>query len=372
DSLSRDLYYRITPLARTRFARLAFQPGAGVSVRGADLIVLHARGLVLPSKEEVRTGDDLDASKAASIAMVYLLMALADAIGNVPDRLSSIILDEAWAFLDSSFGIDLANRVLRDGRKDFKKLQLWSQHPADAPPDLLNMASNVFLTRQVEGAGAAALRMVGAEPTPELVSMVEQLDVGDMVMRDEYGRLGVIHVAPPVDPRTARAFDTRPRSGQGAFAEWEPAIEDVLPLPDTIDALPEAVGPEPDLVEPLPVPVPVPAPVPAPRPEPVNRALPERVNEPPLDPVSAPPARPAIEATATTVTAEHDGSDFFARLEASLAIDDEIDQRGANGSPGPDGAGTADDHDGVCPGTDGAGADGDRRLDLTSFTVPRD
>ncbi len=213
DDLSRDLYYRISPLARTRFAQLAFKPGAGISVRGADLIVLHASGLVLPSKEEVQSGDDLDANKAASIAMVYLLMALADAIGNTPDRLSSIILDEAWAFLNSSFGLDLANRVLRDGRKDFKKLQLWSQHPADAPTDLLNMASNVFLSRQVEGAGATALSMVGAEPTPESIMMVEQLGVGEMVMRDEYGRLGVIHVAPPADPRVARSFDTRPRAG---------------------------------------------------------------------------------------------------------------------------------------------------------------
>lgn len=235
DPLSRDLYYRITPLARTRFARLAFQPGAGISVQGrgsdqaADLIVLHARGLVLPSREEIRSGDDLDASKAASIAMVYLLMALADAIGNTPHRLSSIILDEAWAFLDSSFGLDLANRVLRDGRKDFKKLQLWSQHPADAPPDLLNMASNVFLTRQVEGAGAAALRMVGAEPTPELVTMIEQLAVGEMVMRDEYGRLGVIHVAPPVDPRAARAFDTRPRAEDDGL-DLTPASEPELPV----------------------------------------------------------------------------------------------------------------------------------------------
>jgi hypothetical protein len=221
DGLSRDLFYRISPLARTRFARLAFQPGAGISVGGADLIVLHARGLVLPSKDEVRSGDDLDASKAASIAMVYLLMALADAIGNTPNRLSSIILDEAWAFLDSSFGLDLANRVLRDGRKDFKKLQLWSQHPADAPPDLLNMASNVFLTRQVEGAGATALGLVGAEPTAELITMVEQLSIGEMVMRDEYGRLGVIHVAPPADPRAARAFDTRPRSGDNQFGDQQ-------------------------------------------------------------------------------------------------------------------------------------------------------
>ena len=217
DDLSRDLFYRIAPLARTRFAQLAFQPGAGISVRGADLIVLHAKGLVLPSKEELRGEGgtkDLDASKAASIAMVYLLMALADAIGNAPDRLSSIVLDEAWAFLESSFGIDLANRVLRDGRKDFKKLQLWSQHPSDAPTDLLNMASNVFLTRQVEGAGATALEMVGADPTPELIAMVEQLGIGEMVMRDEYGRLGVIQVDPPTDPRTAAAFDTRPRSGE--------------------------------------------------------------------------------------------------------------------------------------------------------------
>jgi hypothetical protein len=87
------------------------------------------------------------------------------------------------------------------------------------------MASNVFLTRQVEGAGAAALRMVGAEPTPELVSMVEQLGVGEMVMRDEYGRLGVIHVAPPVDPRTARAFDTRPRSGEDGFTLDDHAVD---------------------------------------------------------------------------------------------------------------------------------------------------
>ncbi len=237
DSLSRDLFYRISPLARTRFAQLAFQPGAGISVRGADLIVLHARGLVLPSKEEVRAGEDLDASKAASIAMVYLLMALADAIGNTPHRLSSIILDEAWAFLDSSFGLDLANRVLRDGRKDFKKLQLWSQHPADAPTDLLNMASNVFLTRQVEGAGATALRMVGAEPTPESITMVEQLGVGEMVMRDEYGRLGIIHVAPPVDPRVARSFDTRPRTGADDFEPGRaPAIDD--DRPDRADRTP--------------------------------------------------------------------------------------------------------------------------------------
>lgn len=247
DSLSRDLYYRISPLARTRFARLAFQPGAGISVSGADLIVLHARGLVLPSKDEVRSGDDLDASKAASIAMVYLLMALADAIGNTPNRLSSIILDEAWAFLDSSFGLDLANRVLRDGRKDFKKLQLWSQHPADAPTDLLNMASNVFLTRQVEGAGATALRMVGAEPTAELITMVEQLSIGEMVMRDEYGRLGVIHVAPPADPRAARAFDTRPRSGDNQFqsrTDLAPVIEPPRVQPAAIQ--PVAVEPEPE------------------------------------------------------------------------------------------------------------------------------
>ncbi len=225
ESLSRDLYYRIAPLARTRFAQLAFQPGTGVSVQGADLIVLHARGLVLPSKDELRSGDDLDASKAASIAMVYLLMALADTIGNTPNRLSSIILDEAWAFLDSSFGIDLANRVLRDGRKDFKKLQLWSQHPSDAPTDLLNMASNVFLSRQVEGAGATALKMVGAESSPELISMVEQLGIGEMIMRDEYGRLGVIKVAPPADPRVAESFDTRPQSGDNAPPVPRAAVE---------------------------------------------------------------------------------------------------------------------------------------------------
>ncbi|MEM7323440.1 MAG: ATP-binding protein [Actinomycetota bacterium] len=249
DGLSRDLFYRISPLARTRFARLAFQPGAGISVGGADLIVLHARGLVLPSKDEVRSGDDLDASKAASIAMVYLLMALADAIGNTPHRLSSIILDEAWAFLDSSFGLDLANRVLRDGRKDFKKLQLWSQHPADAPPDLLNMASNVFLTRQVEGAGATALRMVGAEPTPELITMVEQLAIGEMVMRDEYGRLGVIHVAPPVDPRAARAFDTRPRSGDNRFQAYEEPPPDPRPLEARPDPQLLEARPDPQLLE---------------------------------------------------------------------------------------------------------------------------
>jgi hypothetical protein len=295
DSLSRDLFYRVTPLARTRFAQLAFQPGAGISVRGADLIVLHARGLVLPSKEELQTGDDLDASKAASIAMVYLLMALADAIGNTPNRLSSIILDEAWAFLDSSFGLDLANRVLRDGRKDFKKLQLWSQHPADAPTDLLNMASNVFLTRQVEGAGAAALRMVGAEPTPELISMVEQLGVGEMVMRDEYGRLGVIQVAPPADPRVARAFDTRPRSGH---TDFQAAIE-----------------PEPEPLPPVHAPEPMVALEPAPA---------ELVQESELAPEPEPeeivPTRTGLRPE-PVADGRRNGSDLFERLLSSPAND---------------------------------------------------
>ena len=370
DTLSRDLYYRITPLARTRFARLAFQPGHGVSVQGADLIVLHARGLVLPAKEEVRNGDDLDASKAASIAMVYLLMALADAIGNVPNRLSSIILDEAWAFLDSSFGIDLANRVLRDGRKDFKKLQLWSQHPADAPPDLLNMASNVFLTRQVEGAGAAALRLVGAEPTAELVSMVEQLAVGDMVMRDEYGRLGVIHVAPPVDPRTARAFDTRPRSGHTGFAEE---------LPERTGAVDGPV--EPPILEPA-------------------GAGQGRSTSDPVDrwgtapPIVLPPtdraddqtqARPSVEAGADAVNGagapsitggevdrDEGSSDLFDRLEATFVDHPDLDEL--------DGYGPIDDLDSRLDlGADvdlecGPEPADDRRrpLDVSAFMVPRD
>ncbi len=337
DDLSRDLYYRITPLARTRFARLAFQPGSGVSVQGADLIVLHARGLVLPSKEEVRNGDDLDASKAASIAMVYLLMALADAIGNLPNRLSSIILDEAWAFLDSSFGIDLANRVLRDGRKDFKKLQLWSQHPADAPPDLLNMASNVFLTRQVEGAGADALRMVGAEPTPELVSMVEQLAVGDMVMRDEYGRLGVIHVAPPVDPRTARSFDTRPRSGATGFAEDRPTIvAEPAPTPEPVSAHPAGL----DAVPP-----------PPPIPEELAAAAVEAAAEPEPSPLVDERALPAPR------SAHRRGgtSDLFERLEATL-VDDP--------APGRDDDIEIVDDDRPRPPRG-------RRLDVTAFVVPR-
>ncbi|MEM9561587.1 MAG: ATP-binding protein [Actinomycetota bacterium] len=358
DDLSRDLYYRITPLARTRFARLAFQPGTGVSVQGADLIVLHARGLVLPSKEEVRNGDDLDASKAASIAMVYLLMALADAIGNLPNRLSSIILDEAWAFLDSSFGIDLANRVLRDGRKDFKKLQLWSQHPADAPPDLLNMASNVFLTRQVEGAGAAALRMVGAEPTPELVSMIEQLAVGDMVMRDEYGRLGVIHVAPPVDPRTARSFDTRPRSGETGFAEELPAIE---PEPAAaIESLPAVAPPEPrPLPESLAPPPPIPESLTAAAPI-ESAAEPERNGASAATPASAPvdATTPAEVVDDRPVPVVRPGSrrggtsDLFDRLEASLVDDQAMDD-----------VEVLDDDEPRPPRG--------RRLDVTAFVVPR-
>jgi hypothetical protein len=75
------------------------------------------------------------------------------------------------------------------------------------------MASNLFLTRQIEGAGATALGLVGAEPTPELVALVEQLAVGEAVMRDEHGRLGVLRIAPPSDPRVARSFDTRPSAG---------------------------------------------------------------------------------------------------------------------------------------------------------------
>ncbi len=169
--------------------------------------------------------------------------------------------------------------------------------------------------------------------------MVEQLAVGDMVMRDEYGRLGVIHVAPPENPRTARAFDTRPRSGQGAFAqEWEPAL-DVEPLPEVVE----------DVIE-------------------------HGVEE-------IPEFRPAIEASAIEAGAIEDGqveevehhrtddsTDLFARLEASLDLD--LDHGGSiDAEPAEDhGQGDDRDHDRR------QDHDGDRgrRLDLTSFVVPRD
>ncbi len=223
------------------------------------------------------------------------------------------------------------------------------------------MASNVFLTRQVEGAGATALRMVGAEPTPELISMVEQLAVGDMVMRDEYGRLGVIHVAPPVDPRTARAFDTRPRSGQGAFVqEWEPTPGELDDLPEPFE---HDIDPRPDLIEH--------------RREQIEAFVDPATGDDPGADLDL--GLDVIEAAATTSPVprpasrphESDGRDLFARLEASFDLD------GADLDPDAPGWDelASDEPDSEEPDRaieDADATPGERRLDLTSFVVPRD
>lgn len=208
DQDEQAMYHRINILARTRFARLAFSDGEPVNSNNADLMVLHARGLVLPDKDKVLQNQDLSADEAASIAMTFLLMAVADQLCMDRSRLSEVILDEAWAFLSSAFGRNLASQFLRDGRKDGKAISQWSQSPGDIPDELAAMASTIVVTKQAPRSGAAALRLINAAVTPANIELVENLPLGHVLLRDENGDIGLVKIEIP-DNELEQGFNTK-------------------------------------------------------------------------------------------------------------------------------------------------------------------
>lgn len=194
----------ITHLAENTVAGALFDPRRRPVDLSADLVVLHAPGLALADKTD--TAADI---AAATVVMGTLLVGHAATFAH--PRFAALLLDEAWSLVRDPRAQASVIEALRDGRKHNTGVWIGTQSANDfASTELRELLGQVavFRTRNLEAATAAA-ELAGADPDIA-APLLTDLHTGTMLWRDIYGRLGVVDVLLPADPRAAAAIDTTP------------------------------------------------------------------------------------------------------------------------------------------------------------------
>ncbi|MDE0374494.1 MAG: ATP-binding protein [bacterium] len=194
----------IAHLAENTVAGALFDPRRRPADLSADLVVLHAPGLALADTTD--TAADI---AAAAVVLGTLLVGHAATFAH--PRFAALLLDEAWSLVRDPKAQASVVEALRDGRKHNTGVWIGTQSANDfASTELRELLGQVavFRSRNPEAATAAAA-LAGADPDIA-APLLTDLPTGTMLWRDIYGRLGVVDVLLPADPRAAAAIDTTP------------------------------------------------------------------------------------------------------------------------------------------------------------------
>ncbi|MGN6372368.1 MAG: ATP-binding protein [Solirubrobacteraceae bacterium] len=199
-------------------ARLGFGDGQSTTLQ-ADRPVTSVRmpGLSLPEPSAAR--DSYTRIERVSVATLSLVVALAlRLISQDPSRHKVVNLDEAWFLLSSPQGRALINKLILLGRAFNATVLICTQRIGDLG-DLADLIGVVLVFRQdSDTAAAAALRLIGLEPTRELVRRVRELRAGRCLMRDLHGRTGEVQID-LVHPHLLAALQTTPGTAAPARSQ---------------------------------------------------------------------------------------------------------------------------------------------------------
>ncbi len=211
---------KITNFAQADLASLAFGAGEPLDLH-ADYIVLWTPGLRLPNRDQLlnpQLAKQMLPEQVFSQACLYLIAAIGRDVTFRDDRFAAMTVDEGWSLTSSPQGRELLLEGVRDGRKHNAAIWFSSQHPDDlGDAELSSLLGIRFVFRQGPGAGPAALRFLGVEPSEALVELVESgfnPDTsgirGQCLYRDVRDRVGRIQILPASTPTLEAAFDTNP------------------------------------------------------------------------------------------------------------------------------------------------------------------
>ena len=195
-----------------------FDPDRPPANLAADLVVLHAPGLVLPAEAET------PADVAATAVVLGTMLVARALIFADASRFAMLLLDEAWALLPDGRARAVVTETLRDGRKHNASVLLSTQSPQDfaVTPELSQLLGHVALFGvTTEAAAVSGCELAGVDPALAADSLM-QLPTGVMLWRDVFGRCGLVDVVLPADVLVAEALDTTPVTA-GQLAEFEAA-----------------------------------------------------------------------------------------------------------------------------------------------------
>jgi hypothetical protein len=194
-------------------ARLGFGNGEDADTQAAVAVTtIRMPGLSLPEPAAGR--DTYTRAERVSVATLSLVAAYALAlISGDRSRHKIVALDEIWFLAASPQGRQILQRLVRLGRAYNATLLLGTHRVADLG-ELSELIGVVFLFGQdSDSAAAAALRLIGLDPVPELIARVREYRAGRCLMRDLDGRVGELQIDLP--PHLLNALTTTPQQPAG-------------------------------------------------------------------------------------------------------------------------------------------------------------
>lgn len=220
DDAARNLGRVLRTISDLPFARLCFAPAhADLTVHDNRLTVITLLGLNLPAVDTPR--EDYSYEERLSVALLYLVTRMARRLLLNLDTShpKAIFIDEAWALTATPQGRKLIPEVARMGRSHNTALVLVSQNADDLlEQSVTNCLSGVLAFRSNQADEIeSVLKLLGMPDTSAHARAVRELNNGECLMRDMYGRFGRVQIMLG-DERLSAVFDTNPTT-RGAWAD---------------------------------------------------------------------------------------------------------------------------------------------------------
>ena len=211
--ISNHIANHIDSFTNYDFAHLLFSDGTAKNTISLDnqLNIIQVADLVLPDKDT--TFDEYTTIELLSVAMLIVISTFAlDFIHSDRSIFKIVDLDEAWAFLNVAQGETLSNKLVRAGRAMNAGVYFVTQSSGDVSKESLkNNIGLKFAFRSTDtNEIKQTLEFFGLDSEDENnQKRLRDLENGQCLMQDLYGRVGVVHIH-PVFVELLHAFDTRP------------------------------------------------------------------------------------------------------------------------------------------------------------------
>ena len=211
--VSNNIAEHIESMVDYDFAHLLFSDGTVEQSISLDrqLNVIQVADLVLPDRDT--KFEEYTTMELLSVAMLIVISTFAlDFIHSDRSIFKMVDLDEAWTFLQVAQGKALSNKLIRAGRSMNAAVYFVTQNSGDVDDE--KMKNNIGLKFAFRSTDISeiknTLEFFGVDKDDENnQKRLRDLENGQCLFQDLYGRVGVIQIH-PVFADLFAAFDTRP------------------------------------------------------------------------------------------------------------------------------------------------------------------
>ena len=211
--VSNNIAEHIESMVDYDFAHLLFSDGTVEQSISLDrqLNVIQVADLVLPDRDT--KFEEYTTMELLSVAMLIVISTFAlDFIHSDRSVFKMVDLDEAWTFLQVAQGKALSNKLIRAGRSMNAAVYFVTQNSGDVDDE--KMKNNIGLKFAFRSTDISeiknTLEFFGVDKDDENnQKRLRDLENGQCLFQDLYGRVGVIQIHPVFSDLFA-AFDTRP------------------------------------------------------------------------------------------------------------------------------------------------------------------